>query len=267
MLEVTLALTVAGYLVSALLFYLALMRSPASASYLGWARRLLEVTSVVQATDIVVRSIVVHACPVQSAAFALSLAALVATAGFLVWAKRGRLLSLGLIVAPLSLGMFVASQVLLRQATAPAVPGWFLSLHVLANLAAVALFVLAAAAAIAYLFQAGRLKSKRPAAAKSAFPGLSSLESLIQRLLAFGLGPMTLGVISGAVFAERLSRGGMELVRITLAYACWLVVASLVAGHRLIGWNGRKMAWGAVTAAAIAVAVVVLYALAAEGHA
>jgi ABC-type uncharacterized transport system permease subunit len=267
MLEITFALPAAGYLVSALLFYLALVRFRASASYLGWARRLLEATVVVHAVDIVVRSIMVHKCPVQSAAFALSITALVVAVGFLVWARHGRLLSLGVIVAPISLGMFVASQVLLRQATAPAVPGWFLALHVLANLSAVALFVLAAAAAIAYLFQAGRLKSKRPTVAKAAFPGLSSLESLILQLLAFGLGPMTLGIILGAVFAERLSRGGIEVVRITLAYACWLVVAGLVAGHRLLGWNGRKMAWGAVTAAAIAVAVVVLYAVATEGHA
>jgi ABC-type uncharacterized transport system permease subunit len=267
MLMATLALTMVGYLTSATVFYLALVRSPASASILAWARRLLVLAIVAHIGDIVARSFTLHACPVQSAAFALSLAALVATVGFLTWARSGRLLSLGVIVVPLSLGMFVASQVLLQKAVATDVPGWFLAFHVLANLTAVALFVIAAAAAIAYLYQAARLKSKRPAAGGIAFPGLSSLESIIERSLAWGLGPMTLGVISGAVFAERLSRGGIESLRVTLAYTCWLGVASLVVGQRLVGWNGRKVAWGAITMATIAVAIVVLYALSAGGHA
>lgn len=267
MLAATFALTIAGYLTSALVFYLSLVRAPSGANHLVWARRLLLGTIAIHFVDIVGRSFATRACPVQSAAFALSLSASVSALGFLVWAKQGRALSLGVIVAPIALAMFVASHVLLRQETTTDVPGWFLALHVLANLGAVALFVIAAAAAIAYLFQAGRLKSKRPAAVGFAFPGLSSLESVIERSLALGLGPMTIGVVSGAVFAERLSRGGVESLRIALAYACWLGVASLVVGQKLIGWNGRKVAWGAVTVATVALAVVVLYAITTEGHA
>ena len=115
MLALTFALTIAGYLVSALLFYLALVRSPAAPSNLNWAQRLLLATIVVHLGDIAIRGVTLHACPVLSAAFALSLASLVATFGFLLWARRGRLLSLGVIIAPISLGMFVASQVLLSR--------------------------------------------------------------------------------------------------------------------------------------------------------
>lgn len=267
MLTATLTLTIGGYLISALVFYLGLIRSPASTGTFHWARGLLAGTLTLHAVDIVVRSLAIRACPVQSAAFALSLAGVVTVGGFLVWAKQGRLLSLGVVVAPLALGMFVASQALLGQDIDTDIPGWFLALHVLANLSAVALFMIAAAAAIAYLFQAGRLKSKRAVVTKSAFPGLSSLEALIQRSLALGLGPMTLGVVSGAVFAERLSSGGIESLRIALAYACWLVVAGMVISQRLIGWSGRKVAWGAIGAAAIALAVVVLYTASTGGHA
>lgn len=267
MLAIPLALTIVGYLVSALVFYIALVRVQVSAAVVQWARRLLTGTLVLHGVDIGARSIATHSCPVMSAAFALSLASWVSVGGFLIWAKRGRLLSLGVVVAPLALGMFVASQALLGQDIDTDVPGWFLALHVLANLSAVALFVLAAAAAAAYLVQSGRLKSRRPVVSKSQLPGLSSLESLIQRSLALALAPMTLGVVSGAVFAERLSNGGMESVRIFLAYACWLVAAGLVIGQRLIGWNGRKLAWGAIAAAALALAVVILYAVSAGGPA
>ncbi len=266
MLEVTFALTIAGYISSALVFYWALVRSPGAISHLLMARRLLVGTTAAHASDIVLRSSVMHACPVQSAAFALSFAAFAATVGFLLWARLGRVLSLGVIVAPIALGMFVASFVLMRQAATSDVPGWFLALHVLANLAAVALFIIAAAAATIYLFQAGRLKSKRPTMAGFAFPGLSSLETLIERSLSWGLGCMTLGVIAGAVFAERISHGGIESARMALSYTCWLGGAGLVVGQKLVGWNGRKVAWGAVMVATIAVGVVVLYAVTAKGH-
>ena len=267
MLELTFGSTIAGYLAAILMFYLALLRSATVTTNLLRARRVLIGALALHAIDIVLRSVVVRACPVQSAAFALSLAALVAAGGFLIWARGGRALSLGILVAPIALGMFVASGVLLHHGVITDVPGWFLALHVLANLSAVALFVIAAAAAILYLFQAGRLKSKRPAVSGFAFPGLSSLETLIARSLTWGLGPMTLGVVSGAVFAERLSQGGADSARIVLAYACWLGGTVLVVGQKLVGWNGRKLARGAIGLAVLAIAVVILYAITTEGPA
>lgn len=266
MLVLTFVLTVAVYSCSAVAFYVHLVRVRTSSRILSWARWLLIGATILHAGDIAVRSVFTHTCPVLSATFALSLAALIATISFLVWAKRSRLLSLGVIVTPISLAMVVASVSLSGWATVTEVPGWFLALHVLANLSAVALCVLAAAAAIAYLFQSGRLKSKRPALANSMLPGLSSLETLIERSLTLGVGFMTLGVISGAVFAERLSLGGLEAVRISLSYLCWLSVASLVVGQRLVGYSGRKVAWWAVTVAAMAVGVLVLYARSSGGH-
>lgn len=262
---ITFVLTIVGYLGSSVLFYSALLRAARSAVFLGWARRGLSCTLALHLADIVVRSIVHHACPVLSAAFALSLASLTATLAFLIWARQRRVLSLGAIVAPIAVGMFVASEVLMKGSIVAEVPGWFLALHVLLNLVAVALLVFGAAAAIAYLMQVGRLKAKRPGSVFSAFPGLSVLESIIERCLALGFGPMTLGVVSGAAFAERLSRGEVEFARMSLAYACWLVVACLLLGQRLVGWNGRKLAWGTVLAAMLALSVVVLYAFSSGG--
>lgn len=258
---VTFALTIAGYLGSAVLFYLALVRGSSSTRLLNLARRVLYGTLAIHLTDILVKSFVRRECPVLSAAFAMSLAGLAAAVAFLVWARQTRLLSLGAIVAPIALGMVVASEALLNREVVLLVPGWFLGLHVLMNLFAVALLVLGAAASIAYLVQVGRLKSKRPASALSAFPGLSALESFIQRSLGLGLGAMTLGVVSGAVFAERMAHGGVELARVSLAYLCWLTVAGLLLGQRLFGWNHRKLAWAVVVTAALSITVVVLYGL------
>lgn len=261
---VTFTLTLVGYLGSAVLFYLALVRGSSSTRLLTLARRALSCTLAIHLADIVVKSVVRHECPVLSAGFAMSLVGLAAAIAFLVWARQSRLLSLGVIVAPIALGMVVASEALINREVVSLVPGWFLGLHVILNLFAVALLVLGAAAAILYLVQVRGLKSKRPGAGLSALPGLSSLESIIQRSIGFGLGPMTLGVISGAVFAERAAHGGVELVRMLLAYVCWLTMAGLLVGQRLFGWNNRRMAWAVLVAATLAITVVVLYAVSGE---
>jgi ABC-type uncharacterized transport system permease subunit len=266
MLATVFAFAIVGYVVSALAFYLALVRAEAAAAKLMLARRILSGTVVVHLTDIVAWSVATHSCPVLSAAPALSLTALIATTAFLAWARDTRQLYLGVIVAPVALGLFLSSSVLLLRTHATEVPGWYLAVHVLVNLLAVALFVLAAVAAIAYLFQAGRLKSKRRAVVGFSFPGLSLLESFMERALAVGLGFMTAGVVSGAVFAERISQGGLETARVALAYATWLAVAVLVVSQRLVGWNGRKVAYGAILVASTSVAVVVLYAIAVGGR-
>jgi ABC-type uncharacterized transport system permease subunit len=113
--------------------------------------------------------------------------------------------------------------------------------------------------------QSTRLKSKRATVKNVTFPGLSSLESLSHRLLGVGLGFMTLGVVSGAVFAEHLSHGGIDSLRVSLSYACWLVAAVVVVGQRATGWHGRRVAWGTILSAAFAVALVLIYALTTGG--
>ena len=85
------------------------------------------------------------------------------------------------------------------------------------------------------------------------------MEMLIERALVLGLGALTLGVVSGAVFAERVSMGGFETLRVLLSYMLWLMVAGILLGRRLIGYHGRRVAWASVFVAAVAVGIVVLY--------
>lgn len=259
---VLLVLTLTAYGVAALVFYLKIVRATTGTfGHPGWARATLWSAAVLHLADIAYRSAVTATCPVTSAQFGLSLAALVAVVVFLLWARHDRNLALGLIVAPMGCGLFVASAVLEGHELQSNVPGWFLAVHVSASLLSVGLFVVAAAAALGYLVQSARLKAKRATISHATFPGLSTLESLGHRCLTWGLGPMTAGVVSGAVFAERLSHGGLESLRIMLSYACWLIAASVVIGQRITGWHGRRVAWGTIAAAAIAVLLVFLYTL------
>jgi ABC-type uncharacterized transport system permease subunit len=161
--------------------------------------------------------------------------------------------------------MFVASEFLSVGDSRLDIPGWFIAIHVSANVISVGLFVIAAAAAVTYLLQSARLKAKRANVQGRTHLGLSRLETLSHRFLATGVGLMTVGVVSGAVFAERISHGGVATLRVALSYTCWLVAAAVVLGQRVTGWHGRKVAWGAIVAAILAIGVVVLYAMTAEG--
>jgi ABC-type uncharacterized transport system permease subunit len=256
-------LAVLAYSVASLAFYLTLVRpKPGTFASAIWSRRALLASAVLHVTDISYRSAVTRTCPVTSAQFGLSVAALAAVGSFLAWARNEKQLSLGVIVAPIGCALFIASEFLANPETRSRVPAWFLAVHVTANLLSVGLFVVAAAAASAYLVQSTRLKSKRATVKHRVFPGLSSLEALSHGFLGVGLGLMTLGVVSGAVFAARLSQGGVASFRAGLSYVCWLVAAAVVIGQRVTGWHGRRVAWGTILSAVLAVGVVVLYALA-----
>lgn len=257
----------AAYLAATVMFYLAVVRPRSSrADGMRVAQRLLLGAVTLQFADIAVRSVVTRTCPVSSANFGLGLTAFVATSIFLLWAKTEKQSSLGVVIAPVGLVLHVASVALGSAQIQTHIPSWYLAVHVTSSLIGVGLFVIAAAAAVAYLLLSARLKAKRATASTMNFPGLSSLESLGHRWLAFGLGPMTLAVVSGAVFAERLAQTPSGTLRILLSYACWFTAALVVVGQRVTDWHGRRIAWGTILSAALAVGAVLSYALTAGGR-
>jgi ABC-type uncharacterized transport system permease subunit len=257
---------VLAYSLATLAFYWALVYpEPKRFGSALWLRRSLLGLSGLHFADIAFRSAVTRTCPVASAEFALSLVALAAIGTFLGWARTEKQLSIGVVVVPVACAMFIASEFLGAYDSRLNIPGWFIAFHVSANLLSVGLFVLAAAAAITYLLQSSRLKAKRASVHGRQFLGLSGLEALSHRFLGIGLGLMTIGVVSGAVFAERLSHGGFTTVRVVLSYVCWFVAAVVVIGQRATGWHGRKVAWGTIVSAILAIGVVIIYALTSEG--
>jgi ABC-type uncharacterized transport system permease subunit len=254
--------TLITYSFAVFAFYLRLVRPAAFGGMTRTGARLLLVLAAgIHCLDIGHRSVLTQTCPVASAQFGLSLAALIAVVVFLVWARSERAQSLGIVVAPIGLTMFLASEALQSRTIEPEISSWFLAAHVSANLLSVGLTVLAAAASIAYLVQSARLKSRRVKVSRVGLPGLDQLEAMSRRALSVGLGSMTVGVVSGAVFAQRLSLSGVEGLRVTLSYACWLLIALVVLGHRVLGWHGRRVAWGTVVSALLAVMLMLLYAL------
>ena len=258
-LETILLLAVIAYAIAATAYYLAVARRLISPESLTVARAAMLVGALLHLLNIVIGSVKTHTCPVASVQFAVSLTGLVTVGIFLALAGKVRIEPLGALVAPLGLVALISAQFMHRDQLVLQPPRLWLAIHITSNVVGVGLFVLSAGVGAAYLIQASRLKRKRADAGDTHMPGLLPLESLMRRLLVIGFVPLSLGVTTGAAFANRLRFGSVDAMRIGLSYGVWLLAGTMIVVGPLAGWRGRKIAWGNITGALVSLLVVVLY--------
>jgi ABC-type uncharacterized transport system permease subunit len=250
-----------AYAVAATAYYLAGARRGRSTETLKVARIAILSGLMLHLLDIILGGIRLHTCPVMSTQFAASMTGLATVLIFLVLAGRARIEPLGALVAPLGLVSLISTQFMHGAAGQMQPSKVWLAIHVTSNVLGVGLFVVSAGVAAAYLVQAARLKSKRADTGARQFPGLLPLELLMRRLLLIGFVPLSLGIVTGAAFANRIGFGGVDAMRIVLAYGVWLLAGVMIFGGRIAGWRGRKIAWGNIIGAAVSVLVVLMYVL------
>lgn len=174
--------------------------------------------------------------------------------GFLSWAIvavhlttvwRYRIEALGAFLVPLafvtaaSAGVPVASP----ERFPVAVQYTWLGLHIVLALLGYAALTLTFCAAIMYLIQERQLKSKRPGTWYHHLPSLTLLDELNARALLLGFPLLTQGIITGSVWAKYVhgSYFNWSLTSLPLLLA-WLIYAALLAGRRVLGWQGIKAA-------------------------
>ena len=116
------------------------------------------------------------------------------------------------------------------------------------------------AAGAFYLVQDRRLRQKKLLAAGSRLPPLDALDRSSHRLLLAGFPLLTFGVVTGAVFTQKLGEmGGAELARSLLGYATWLLLATVLILRRLGGFGGRSAAYGTLAGVACELLVLLIY--------
>lgn len=125
----------------------------------------------------------------------------------------------------------------------PALNSFWLPIHVGLAFLGNAVFTVAFVAGIFYLLQERMLKSKKFSALYYRLPSLDTLDMINYRCLTFGFPLMTMGIISGAVWAEAAwgtywSWDPKE----TWALITWFLYAALLHGRLTTGWRGRKAA-------------------------
>lgn len=254
-------IAVVAYAAASTLFYLAVARSAEVAVGTRWGPWLLAVGAAAHAVYVVIASFVSHVCPVHSVHFMLSIASLAATGAYLALRTRFKAHALGLIVAPVGLVVSMGTFFLGAARPDQRLPAAFTGFHVFANLVGVALFLLACGAAVMYLVQERRLKQKKALlpGKSGGLPSLESLDKAVHRFLIAGFPLVTLGVVTGTVWAAKLEAGAIEdVVRTIFGYAMWLLVAGVLL-LRAIGWRGRRSAYGTVAGFVCAVVVLGIY--------
>jgi len=125
----------------------------------------------------------------------------------------------------------------------PVLDSFWLPIHISLSFLGNAVFTIAFVAAIFYLMQERMLKSKKFSALYYRLPSLDTLDMINYRCLTFGFPLMTMGIISGAVWAE-MSWGTYWSwdPKETWALITWFIYAALLHGRLTTGWRGRRAA-------------------------
>jgi cytochrome c-type biogenesis protein CcsB len=121
----------------------------------------------------------------------------------------------------------------------PALKSNWLLVHVVTAFLGYAAFALAFGSAILYLIQ-----ERRP---RLSLPPLPALDSLIYRTTVLGFLLLTLGIVTGAVWAETAwGRYWSWDPKETWSLITWFIYAALLHARLLKGWQGHRIAWLAV---------------------
>ena len=123
----------------------------------------------------------------------------------------------------------------------PALKSNWLLIHVITCFLGYAAFALAFGAATLYL---GQGRSRKPSAK---LPSLADLDRFIYQSVVLGFILLTLGILTGAVWAESAwGRYWSWDPKETWSLITWLIYAALLHARLVKGWQGRRIAWLAV---------------------
>ena len=186
--------------------------------------------------------------PLTNVSGFLSVLAFMACAAFLVGYWKYRIMPLAIFVLPVVflLTLTSALQGDLNFSSAPFRTRWMV-LHISALFVGYAALFLTFIASVMYLMQERELKSKKPWAFYHRLPSLEALDALAHRTLVVGMPFMTLGIITGFIWAGTTWEGPWGLDwKIIASVLTWLgylaIFASRVAGRL----RGRRAAYFAM---------------------
>jgi ABC-type transport system involved in cytochrome c biogenesis permease subunit len=178
-----------------------------------------------------------------------------------VWLLTLSYLYLELTTGERSMGVFILPLLVALQAIPALMPPieeripllespWF-GVHVSSLLFAYASFALACMLGITYVLQFKEIKARDLGFFYERLPSLNVLDEMNLRAVTIGWLFLTLGLITGAIWASQLQPSGDPRVqsmslgdpKIFIAVLCWAVYSFEIYAQRAIGWRGRRAAW------------------------
>jgi len=226
----------------------------------GLARGLLWAAAALHLGYVLQYSAAFRVCPMKTMSLAMSLGMVVTCVIYLLVPRRLRADALGVFVVPVALGLLIASRFLGVPEVPLTLRNKLLPLHITSNVLGDAFFVLASGAAVVYLAQERQLKAKKSASVFGKVPPLDTLDTAAHRFVLIGFAFMTLGTVTGTVWVSKLTMGTpVEMARVLLGYATWILFSAVLLLRSTLGWRGRRAAWGTLAGFALSMLVVLLY--------
>ena len=136
------------------------------------------------------------------------------------------------------------------ESPAAVLQGPLFGVHVSSLMFAYASFALAAVLGITYVLQFKEIKAKDLGFFYERLPSLNVLDEMNLRAVKIGWLLLTVGLITGGIWASQLPSSGtpsasMSIAdpKIFVAVLCWGVYSFELYAQRAIGWRGRRAAW------------------------
>ena len=260
------ALTALSYAVASGLYLYFLARGAEGVG--TWAARVLGGAIVSHVAYLTANWMVAGIGPIADIHQALAVASLIVVLVFLLTARsRQRLQVLGAFITPVTLLLFLGAA--FRRGVGPVPEGVrsaLLPVHVGVNVLGLAAFAFAFAAALAYLVQDRQLRKKKLGGLMERLPALDVLDSLGLRAVLIGFPLLTIGVVTGTIWAVRLNPGSFGLSAAQgFGLLAWILFAGVLLLRVAAGWRGRKAAWGTMFGFLSTMAVLVGYLLRGDG--
>ncbi len=156
----------------------------------------------------------------------------------------------GAIVTPVAAVLMVFASTLSYQIQEPIIPilkSWWLPIHVALALLGNGVFTFVAISGLMYIVQERLIKAKRIGRLHKLLPSLETLDTINRHGLPFGFFLLTVGIISGALWAGSVwgfywSWDPKE----TWSLITWFAYAAMVHQRVVLGWRGKKAAYLAI---------------------
>ena len=198
---------------------------------------------LVHAAAIVVTGVELHRAPFTNLFESLVFVAWALMAIYLVMQRKYHIAALGASVSLVALCAVAFASALPRGVNAdlaPALRSHWSSIHVTTSLVGYACFALAFGAAIGYILQEHMLKAKQISVLQKHLPSLDAMDQLAYRMVSLGFPMLTLGVITGALWAQSAWNSYWSWdPKETWALITWLVYAAYLHVRIVQGRRGK----------------------------
>ena len=207
--------------------------------------------------------------PITTLPQTFSLFAWAIVGSYLAFQLKFNIRVFGTFVSPLAVIFMILSSAIPSKIipTSRLFSSFWLTLHVTTIFIGNAIFALAFCAGIMYLLQERQIKTKSFGLLYRRLPSLETLDSLNSVCLTFGFPLITVGLISGFVYAGAVLGSFWHWdPKEILAVITWLIYAVLLHERLAVGWRGRRAAIMAIVGFSVILVTFVGATLLLKGH-